>query len=124
MTLTIEEYQARIDACFNPLPTPEEVVQWAKDNDYTFRCGTIGDAKCGCVLGALVMMRYPTALADAKEFASPLESGWNIFTGAIYGKAYTPSNRRPIYEGFDDLCDEDNPMHQYGKAVRKLAFGR
>jgi hypothetical protein len=111
MTLTIEEYQARIDACFNPLPTPEEVVQWAKDNDYTFRCGTIGDAKCGCVLGA-------------KEFASPLESGWNIFTGAIYGKAYTPSNRRPIYEGFDDLCDEDNPMHQYGKAVRKLAFGR
>jgi hypothetical protein len=98
------------------------VVEWAKNNNYGLKCGLIGNKKYGCVLGAVVMMHYPTAMDDAKQFADSYQSDYNVFTSAIYGKYASPNDRRPIYEGFDNLCDGSSPLFNFGKAVRKLAI--
>ena len=123
--MTFEEYQAKVDACFSPLPTPDEVINWAKENGYKFQCGKIGKSCCGCAIGAVSFMRYPQVLNDAAQFADGMTNPYNIFTGALYGTCGKPNDRRPIYDGFDDLYtdDIDDPRYKFGVELRKLAFG-
>lgn len=122
--MTLEEFQARIDACFVNLPTPEEVIAWANQNDFKFHCGSIGSPNCGCAITAVILMRYPDAFKDSLQFVDDMQSPPEILADCAYGEVASPNDRRPIYEGFDDLAtdDENHPFYQFGSKLAKLAF--
>lgn len=129
--MTPQEYQARIDACFNTLPTPEEVVDWANQNDFKLEPGGVGNDKCGCALTAVVLMRYPNAYRDAELVTDiPLDSR-DVFTEACHGELLGLSDDRTnIWRGFDGLMYSSSlradqlkgsKQHTFGRTLRRLA---
>lgn len=41
------------------IPTPQELVSWAKQNNFKFKQNSFGNEKCGCALTALCLMKNP-----------------------------------------------------------------
>lgn len=73
-----------IKSVLNDLPPVEEVINWAKANNFLFMSGHLGDASCGCGLTALFLMKHPfdEMIAEiytdgrSTEFYSCFDSGF------------------------------------------------
>ena len=97
-------------------------MKWAIENSFTMVEGKVGDRHCGCLIGALVMMKYPEALADAKEYAVDSYRPLHVYRDAVY---FAASGFTGIIAGFDDSPFNNRfikSFYDYGKKVRELYF--
>ena len=128
--MTPEEFEARVDKAFETLPTPEAVIKWAKEHNFTFKCGTLGDASCGCALTAVALMGYPKVFEEGTaidwsayaDISTPTEAVHDVLYGQL-GDRTNNSIQRGIWRGFDNISfwESDEAAYDFGRKLRQLA---
>lgn len=92
------------------IPTPEEVIEWAKQNKFRFKQNGFGTEKCGCALTAIWCMKHTGKFKiEDMDFASD-------------DFRLTPSMQFKIIRGFDSPnIDINEEYRNWGRNVYNLA---